>query len=249
MLKNIIITFFTFSIISCGSNDNGDNSQYEIKNRIRKVIDKTYSTDYTLNFMYNGDVYDCYSIKSNSEDDFINFYYENNNLISAFEYTSQHLYTQENGNIIEDKIVFLNRILNVYKYFYNSENQIIKTEIYANNNDVIELLQYSLHFYDDNENNFKTEYYLVDSGMTGYDINTFDNKNNVFKNFEPKISILQFNPYGNNIMSRTHHYLDIDSPPDQTIYSYEYNSNDYPITGSVKYHDNSTTYKYEYTYD
>lgn len=251
MLKKLnLFLWLSTSILltSCGSDDNNEENTI-FYNRVSKAILSGNGSS-TLNFYYNYETFNCYMIKDGSPSNYINYYYENNILKNSYSNNYTYEYIHENGKIAEVDIYYLsqNYVSEKEMYTYNSNNLITEINKYILYNGNLDFAQKIILEYDNSGNNTKKTYYNSNSIITSYEIITYDNKNNPFKNFEPKISIQHLRPFGNNITS-IKSYNNNDELVAETISTYEYNSDNYPIKSTTIYPNNPYPSVIDYFYE
>lgn len=253
MLKKLnLFLWLTTSILltSCGSDDNNEENTI-FYNRVSKAILSGNGSS-TLNFYYNYETFNCYMIKDGSPSNYINYYYANNILKNSYSNNYTYEYIHENGKIAEVDIYYLsqNYVSEKEMYTYNSNNLITEINKYILYNGNLDFAQKIILEYDNSGNNTKKTYYNSNSIITSYEIITYDNKNNPFKNFEPKISIQHLRPFGNNITSiKSYNNNNNDELVAETISTYEYNSDNYPIKSTTIYPNNPYPSVIDYFYE
>ena len=245
MKNRYIIILFSILFISCESSD-VEVQVPENKNRIKQITTKVGNDETILRFVYNGDSYQCYSAKNKSNEDIITLAYHNGLIKTSGRIFENAEYFYENNNVSEIHIGSP-EVNEIYKFFYNTDNQLEKSEHYNSSYfNLSTLFEYTIFEYDENGNNSRTNFYKADSTLFRYEINTFDNKNNIFKYFDPKIVIRDLNPYGNNLIKKIQYYYE--NTPTTFNYEYIYNENNFPTKATVTSSENETVY-YEYIYD
>jgi hypothetical protein len=248
MLNKLKSLFWLSTLIfltSCESDEsNEENSIFY--NRVSKAI--LGST--TLNFYYNYETYDCYIIKNGSPSNYINYYYENGILKTSYRNNNSYEYIYENGKIAEIHIYYLSQDYVSEKeiYTYNSNNLITEINKYILNNGNLDFAQKIILEYDNLGNNIKKTYFNANLIITSYEMITCDDKNNPFKNFEPKISIQHLRPFGNNILS-IKFYNANDELLAETTSTYEYNSDNFPVKSTTIYPNNPYPSVIDYFYE
>lgn len=248
-MKNKIVFFLLLGILtSCSSDSDSDNNQINDNYKVSKIV---YPNDqYVMDFLYNYNSEYCNQILYGGTNYLINYNYENNQLIDSYRNDNHYEYFYQNDNIVEITIKYgwSGLVSEKYIYTYNASNQISKVENYFNQNGALTFTSFVNYFYDSNGNNYRRDTYSSDSTLLYYQVFTFDNKNNPFKNFEPKISLMEYYPFGNNVTSISHFSAN-GTLNEITTYTHQYNSNEFPSKTTISDSNTSFTYSRDYFYE
>ncbi len=230
MKKSIIISIVLLILFSCSSKDISDNSSPDNSN---SVLVKKIAFSNMVNpaiYTYNGNK--LVKVLGNDGDAYLIFTYMgdlitktewvNLNNVSSGEYNE---YIYKDNKLTQKKAYAENILQYIYDYVYNTDGTTQGKVTGYNGNSNISIFKY---YYDGVGNMIKSEqfYHNTLSSTTNY---TYDTKNNPFKNITGFRVLAVAGSSSNNIVKVKSTYLDSSSVLEE-INSYQYNSQDYPIS-------------------
>ena len=238
--------------------EDGSTKAYTVTVNVRPEVGsgsrlKTYTVDDLIfgqtveNYTYN----DADFVKeiSKSEDDFGTLittvyslvYDDKNQVIEKTAEGEKTVYTYEAGKITKAEEYEDGELIYVYSYTYNEDDLMIREEQTNYQGEEPVLDDIWTYIYDDKGNVIK---YTRGTAQTNSVEATYDTKNNPFKSIYPKayaaISVSGIDGVNtNNPITR---------PEADDEVSYEYNSDDYPISSSYSNAEFGLTFKKTFTY-
>lgn len=232
MKRFFYLLSISFLILQSCSSDSSDNSNNFIG---VKLIQVQFSNGQISTFSYNGNK--LFKI-NNSSGGFQKYSYngefirliESYNSVNDLISTTEHFYN--NNKLIRTKQYSPDgSFYGERNYSYNTDNTIIVNEITFNNGNLIE--DQNIKLYLNSQGNIYKQHNLSYGDITNF---IFDNKNSPFKNITGYC----------NLMFEFNNVIQISQNSITTNYSYQYNSENYPIS---KFNTNipseTITYFYE----
>jgi hypothetical protein len=232
MKRLFYLLSITFLILQSCSSDSSDNSNNFIG---VKLIQVQFSNGQISTFSYNGNK--LFKINNSSggfqkcsyEGEFIRLI-ESYNSVNDLISTTEHFYN--NNKLIRTKQYNPNgSFYGERNYSYNSDSTIILNEVTYNNGNLIE--DRNIKLYLNSQGNIYKQHDLSNGNITNF---LYDNKNSPYKNITGYC----------NLMFEFNNVIQISDNSSTSNYSYQYNSENYPISKlNTNIPSETITYSYE----
>lgn len=230
MKKSIFLLLIFFTLFSCSKDD--DNIIKDDSVLVKRI--ETSDGSFYTTFTYEGNML----VKISSSNGYYQIYTYTGDLITHVDmYNSANM---SRGS--EDLEYFNNKLYTIKKY--GPDGKITGKAEFTYNSDESIITCGATKYYLLNGNIVK-----IEESLTNYCSYTYDNKNNPFKNI---MGIKSMNSFydsefignANNVLTITNPYFINHDETTQIQYTYEYNSQDYPISQTIV----GSTIKLQYFY-
>jgi len=181
----------------------------------------------------NSDLPQSEHYKTRNEDILKNYYFNQSSMLDSMDFL---LYSNTTYNYVIDGHM---------KYSYNASNHLIKMEQY---NTGYELLFTTEYDYDASENIVESRFYNM-NGLLEIAKMTYDNKTNPLYHLKGLLNY-EATMSKNNLVSTSTTNVNNSQNNSETIITYKYSSDGYPVTRTIDYigYNNKSTLSYTYEY-